>query len=86
MELAIPLLALGGLFIVSNQKNKQQGNQGNQTNQGQQIRQGANLYGPQTQQEAYENMGKNLNTLPNTDTPPQNYPFQNIQQLGLHFQ
>ena len=47
MELAVPLLALGGLYVSSNQENKKEG---------------------------YENMGKPVNSLPNYEQPPINYP------------
>jgi hypothetical protein len=47
MEIAVPLIALGGLYVASNQENKKEG---------------------------YESMGKPVNTLPNNDPPPINYP------------
>jgi|TARA_B110000495_G_scaffold7989_2_gene5881 hypothetical protein len=47
MELAVPLIALGGLYVASNQENKKEG---------------------------YENMGKPVNSLPNYNEPPINYP------------
>jgi len=62
MELAIPLLALGGLFVVANQgKNKK--------------------YHDKKKQEGYTSMGATSNYLPNTNTPPQNYPVSNEDQL-----
>jgi len=47
MELAVPLLALGGLYVASNQEQKKEG---------------------------YENMGKPVNSLPNNEPLPINYP------------
>lgn len=47
MEIAVPLLALGGLYVASNQENKKEG---------------------------YESMGKSVNSLPNYEPPPINYP------------
>ena len=47
MELAVPLIALGGLYVASNQENKK---------------------------EAYVNMGKSVNSLPNSEPLPVNYP------------
>jgi len=47
MELAVPLLALGGLYVASNQEKKKEG---------------------------YESMGKPVNSLPNSEPPPINYP------------
>jgi hypothetical protein len=78
MELAIPLIALGGMYIVSNQKPTQQcnnsNNQGNNGNKG--------------NSENFTNMGirsnlgvKTDNYLPNVNIPPQNYPVNNINQL-----
>jgi hypothetical protein len=72
MEIAIPLIALGGMYVVSNQSNEncvkreiRQQNQENYTNMG--IR---------------SNLGvKTDNYLPNTNIPPQNYPVTNINQL-----
>ena len=58
MELAIPLIALGGMYVVSNQKSKS-----NDT------------------REKFTNMGKQVNYLPNTVIPPQNFPVSNINQL-----
>jgi hypothetical protein len=67
MELAIPLLALGGLYVVSN-KNKENQNP-------QQFQQS------QKNQETFTNMGRNTNYLPNVVVPSQNYPVENIPQL-----
>jgi hypothetical protein len=72
MEIAIPLIALGGMYVVSNQSNEncvkreiRQQNQENYTNMG--IR---------------SNLGvKTDNYLPNTNIHPQNYPVTNINQL-----
>lgn len=72
MELAIPLIALGGMYVVSNQSNE------NCTKK--EIR--------QQRQENFTNMGirtnlavKTDNYLPNTNIPPQNFPVSNINQL-----
>jgi hypothetical protein len=72
MEIAIPLLALGGMYVVSNQSNDDRTKK--------QIRQSKN--------ENFTNMGirSNLgvrtdNYLPNVDVPPQNFPVTNINQL-----
>ena len=76
MEIAIPLIALGGMYVVSNQSNE------NCTKK--EIR--------QKRQENFTNMGirSNLatrqselhgNYLPNTNIPPQNFPVSNINQL-----
>jgi len=72
MEIAIPLIALGGMYIVSNQSNENCSKN--------EIR--------QSRREKFTNMGirSNLgvrtdNYLPNTNIPPQNYPVSNISQL-----
>ena len=68
MEIAIPLLALGGMYVVSNQSNENCSKK--------EIR--------QQRQENFTNMGtrnKQNNSLPNTHIPPQNYPVSNVNQL-----
>ena len=72
MEIAIPLIALGGMYVVSNQSNEDSTKK--------QMR--------QTRKEDFTNMGirSNLgvrtdNYLPNTNIPPQNFPVSNINQL-----
>jgi hypothetical protein len=70
MELAIPLLALGGMYIVSNQQQSQSCNDKKNTQNSQKMR-----------QENFSNMGSNPNYLPNTNIPPQNYPVSNLNQL-----
>ena len=65
MEIAIPLIALGGMYIVSNQSNKKCNNSENFTNMGIRSNLGVNTD----------------NYLPNTNIPPQNYPVLNIPQL-----
>lgn len=76
MEIAIPLIALGGMYIVSNQSNKS--NKSNETKK--EI--------IKTKRENFTNMGirsnlgvKTDNYLPNTNIPPQNFPVSNINQL-----
>ena len=76
MELALPLLALGGMYVISNQKNEdcskndmRKITQEKFTNMG--IR--SNLATKESQQYG--------NYLPNTDIPPQNFPVSNINQL-----
>jgi hypothetical protein len=68
MELAIPLIALGGMYIVSNQQPSQScKNENDKTKK--------------ISQENFANMGVNRNYLPNTIIPPQNFPVTNINQL-----
>jgi len=65
MEIAIPLLALGGMYIISNQSNENCSKK--------EIR--------QKNSENFTNMGAKSNYLPNTNIPPQNFPVSNINQL-----
>jgi hypothetical protein len=58
MEIAIPLIALGGMYIISNQSN-------------------TNCKKNELRKENYTNM----EALPNTNIPPQNFPVSNINQL-----
>jgi len=71
MEIAIPLIALGGMYVVSNQNN--QNNNHNKNNKK------PSSYN--NKQENFANMGKNVNYLPNTVVPPQNFPVENIDQV-----
>ncbi len=76
MEIAVPLIALGGMYVISNQKNDDCTKK--------EIR--------KLTQENFVNMGTRTNLasrnserfgnyLPNTNTPPQNFPVSNINQL-----
>jgi hypothetical protein len=76
MEIAVPLIALGGMYIISNQKNEDCSKK--------EIRKLA--------QENFSNMGMKTNLaitqshqlenyLPNTNVPPQNFPVSNLNQL-----
>jgi len=67
MELAIPLIALGGMYVVSNQQPSRQSNE--------------NFKNNHKAKENFNNMGAKQNYLPNTDVPPQNFPVSNISQL-----
>ena len=69
MELAIPLLALGGMYIISN--NSESHNNSIKSKQNKQ-----NIY-----KENFESMGLKTNYLPNTNIPPQNFPVENINQV-----
>lgn len=66
MELAIPFLALGGMYIISNQHNEKKTSYKKRNSR---------------ERESFNNMGKQTNYLPNTHIPPQNFPVTNINQL-----
>jgi len=69
MELAIPLIALGGMYVISNQKKNMN------TNNGQNKEDFTNM-GIRT------NLGvKTDNYLPNVNIQPQNYPVTNNKEL-----
>ena len=72
MELAIPLIALGGMYVISNQPS-QNANKPQNFNQNK---------GNNRVKEKFTNMGANPNYLPNTVVPPQNFPVTNINQLS----
>ena len=75
MEIAIPILALGGMYVISNQSSN------TNTNTNKNKNKYDNPPNFQNTQENFTNMGKQANYLPNTDTPPQNFPVSNINQL-----
>jgi len=89
MELAIPLVALGGMYVISNQNKNTSKPENFKTNNSKQ-----NKYKPDnSKKENFNNMGirSNLqqthqdsplsNYLPNTNVPPQNYPIMNNKEL-----
>jgi hypothetical protein len=75
MELAIPLIALGGVYVISNQ----------QSNTGQSTREKRQL-SKRRQKETFTNMGQDVNYLPNTDELPQNFPVSNSAELQNNVQ
>jgi len=83
MELAIPILALGGLYVVSNQKNENKTNE-RVLKKGKRGEETENVEQEQSEQikENFTNMGARANYLPNVDELPQNYPVINTNQLA----
>ena len=69
MEIAIPLIALGGMYVVSNQNN----NKNSQKNS-----QKFSNKNP----ENFTNMGRQTNYLPNNIIPAQNYPVENLNEVA----
>ena len=67
MELALPIVALGGLYIVSNQDNKEEKKKREMK---------------KVQKDSFTNMGKPKNYIPNVDTAPVNYPITNTKELA----
>ena len=74
MELAIPLLALGGMYVISNQSKP--------SNNSYKFKDDSK---PGNLRENYTNMGQHSNYLPNTNIPPQNCFCLHIFQLMNKF-
>ena len=75
MELAIPLIALGGMYIVSNQQPSQPNKSEYKKRPSENFANMGIVSNIPSQQS--QNFG---NYLPNTDIPPQNYPVLNVNQ------
>lgn len=71
MEIAIPMIALGGMYVIANQAPSN-----SSSAQKARLEKGLN----RIQQEEFTNMG-GKKTLPNTNTPSQNYPVTNLNEL-----
>ena len=70
MEIVLPLLALGGMYVISSRRTAPKPESANTHHAAPLIT------------ENYENMGRPVNTLPNTNIPAQNYPVPNYQDIG----
>jgi hypothetical protein len=75
MEIAIPLIALGGMYVVSNQTNDNCNKELRQTKREKFTNMGIKSNLATKTSELYGNY------LPNTHIPPQNYPASNINEL-----
>jgi hypothetical protein len=75
MELAIPLIALGGMYVISNKNSETSKNIYNESFVSKTVSKTG------SKKENFDNMGKKPNYLPNTQTPPQNYPIMNNPEL-----
>ena len=73
MELAIPLVALGGMYVISNQTKNKEGLK--------RKTDGFNNMGIRTNLQEKSPDSKFSNYLPNTNIPPQNYPIMNNKEL-----
>ena len=71
MELAIPLVALGGLYVISNQKEGLT----------KKSKENFNNMGINTNLQEKTPESRFSNYLPNTNIPPQNYPIMNNKEL-----
>ena len=73
MELAIPLVALGGMYVISNQNKNKEGLK--------RKSEPFNNMGIRTNLQEKTPDSKFSNYLPNTNIPPQNYPIMNNKEL-----
>ena len=73
MELAIPLVALGGLYVISNQKEG--------LTKKSKSKENFNNMGIKTNLQEKTPESRFSNYLPNTNVPPQNYPIMNNKEL-----
>lgn len=79
MELAIPFIALAGMYVASNQsKNKNTNSKGSNSSSSSIS---ANANTNTKVQENFATMGAKPNYLPNTNIPPTNYPILNNEEL-----
>ena len=70
MEIAIPLIALAGAFVISNQSASDKPKHKHKQH-----------HDKESIKENFANLRQNQNYLPNTHIPPQNYPVTNIKEL-----
>ena len=77
MELAIPLVALGGMYIISNQNQNKEG----LTKKSNMTKETFNNMGIRTNLQERTPESTFSNYLPNTNIPPQNYPIMNNKEL-----
>lgn len=70
MELAIPFIALGGMYIISEQNKTKPKPKSNKK-----------VSFDSSTKETFTNMGQKVNELPNTNIPVQNYPIMNDKDL-----
>jgi hypothetical protein len=75
MELAIPLVALGGMYVISNQ------NKEGLTPSGSKKKEAFNNMGIRSNLQEKLPESRFSNYLPNTNVPPQNYPIMNNKEL-----
>jgi hypothetical protein len=79
MELAIPLLALGGMYVITNQSKTTSKTNKNNSNNNSTNNSSSN--NKNTNKENFTGMGAKANYLPNTNVPPTNYPITNNKEL-----
>jgi hypothetical protein len=80
MELAIPLIALGGMYVITNQSKPNSNSKTNKNNSSS-NQSSSSMTNSSKKQENFNNMGAKTNYLPNTNVPPTNYPIMNNKEL-----
>ena len=80
MELAIPLLALGGMYVISNQNSQSKDTLRNDNRIKMKQENFTNM-GIRTNLQASSTESRFNNYLPNTNVAPQNYPIMNNKEL-----
>jgi hypothetical protein len=76
MELAIPLVALGGMYVISNQNKNKEG-----LTKRSNMKETFNNMGIRSNLQTNNLESRFNNYLPNTNVPPQNYPIMNNKEL-----
>jgi len=81
MELAIPLIALGGMYVISNQNTNNLKTEGFKKNEKPVTKENFNNMGIRTNLQSDNIESRFNNYLPNTHVAPQNYPIMNNKEL-----
>jgi hypothetical protein len=81
MELAIPLVALGGMYVISNQNKNQNSEKSHKPNKKNKNKENFNNMGIRSNLQVPNLESRFDNYLPNTHVPPQNYPIMNNKEL-----
>jgi len=81
MELAIPIVALGGMYVISNQYQNQNQNQNQNKKDNKKNTETFNNMGIRTNLQEKLPESRFSNYLPNKTIPPQNYPIMNNKEL-----
>lgn len=81
MEVVIPLIALGGMYVISNNKTSNSSMKEGLTKKSNMGKEGFNNMGIRSNLQESKPESKFSNYLPNTQIPPQNYPIMNNKEL-----
>jgi len=81
MELAIPLVALGGMYVISNQNKNNTNSDPKKKDSKTKGKENFNNMGIRSNLQQTHQDSPLVNYLPNTHVPPQNYPIMNNKEL-----